>query len=135
MNRTLLGEVCVNVSPLGRLGAASLAVGGVLNAAFLIIADGQLTGAPFMVSQQWALAHNLHFAASVFLLFGFSGVYQIELPCLPPLGHFAFVMALMGCAFFFASGVLTAAILPVVAESAPRVVSPAGPMFHPPLAI
>jgi hypothetical protein len=125
----------VNISPLARLGAGALAIGGVLNAAFLIVADGHLTGAPFMVTSQWALAHNLHFAASVFLLFGVFGAYQIELTRLRAFGHFAFVMALMGCAFYFASGVLTAAILPVVAEAAPRVVGPAGPMFHPPLAI
>ena len=46
-------------------------------------------------------------------------------------GHFAFVLALLGTGLFLAGGVVTAAILPFIAASAPSVVASNGPLFHP----
>ena len=120
-------------NPLPRLTAASLAVGGILGAGFIITSRGDLTGAMSMLSMRWMVAHNLHFASAALLLFGVVGVYLSHSSRLTLGGHFAFVLALLGTGFYFATGVMTSAVLPVIAAAAPGVVSAGGPLFSPPL--
>jgi hypothetical protein len=125
----------VDGSPLSRLSSAALALGGVAGAAFVIVSRGEITGALAMLSQRWMIAHNLHFVSASLLLFGVVGLYLAHSSRMGVIGHFAFVVALFGTAFFFASGVITAAVLPFIAGAAPHVVAANGPLFHPPLPI
>jgi hypothetical protein len=120
-------------NPLARLTAAALAIGGILGAAFVVISRGELIGALAMLSPRWMIAHNLHFASAALLLFGVVGLYLSHSHRLTLGGHFAFVLALLGTGFYFASGVVTAAVLPVIAAGSPGVVSAGGPLFSPPL--
>ena len=123
----------MHVSPIARLGAASLGAGSVLSAGFFVIARGERAGVVALVSHRWMIAHNLHFAGAALLVFGVVALYLVQEPRLNAGGHLAFVLALMGSAFFFADAVIGAGLLPFVAMAAPRVVAPQGPLFHPPL--
>lgn len=118
-------------NPLSRLSAAALALGGITGAAFVIVSRGEIMGALAMLSPRWMVAHNLHFTSAALLLFGVVGLYLAHAPRMHVTGHFAFVLALLGTGFYFATGVITAAVLPFVAGTAPNVVSPGGPLFHP----
>src|SRR3954463_10887302 len=120
-------------NPLPRLTAASLAAGGILGAAFVIVSRGEVVGALAMLSPRWMIAHNLHFASAALLLFGVVGLYLSHSSRVALGGHFAFVLALLGTGFYFATGVITAALLPMIAGAAPGVVSKAGPLFTPTL--
>jgi uncharacterized membrane protein YiaA len=122
-------------SPLSRLSSAALALGGIAGAAFVIVSRGEVTGALAMLSERWMIAHNLHFISASLLLFGVVGLYLAHSARMGVIGHFAFVVALFGTGFFFATGVITAAVLPFVAGTAPNVVAANGPLFHPPLPI
>lgn len=123
------------VSPIARLGVASLGAGSILSAAFLVVSKGQMAGASAMVSTRWIVAHNLHFAGAALLVFGVVGLYLVQESRLTAAGHLSFVLALMGSAFFFADGVISAGILPFIAAASPHVVDAHGPLFHPPLPI
>jgi hypothetical protein len=120
-------------NPLARLTAASLALGGVLGAAFVIVSRGEVMGAMAMLSGRWILAHNLHFASAALLLFGVVGLYLSHYDRVTLGGHFSFVLALLGTGFYFATGVMTAAVLPVIAAASPGAVSAGGPLFSPTL--
>jgi hypothetical protein len=120
-------------NPLPRLTAASLIAGGTLGAAFVIVSRGEVVGALAMLSPRWMIAHNLHFASAALLLFGVVGLYLSHSSRVTMAGHFAFVLALLGTGFFFATGVITASVLPMIAGAAPSVVGKAGPLFTPTL--
>jgi hypothetical protein len=125
----------VERSPLTRLSSAALGLGGIAGAAFVIVSRGEITGALAMLSPRWMVAHNLHFISAALLLFGVVGLYLTHSDQATVGGHFSFVLALLGTAFFFAGGVITAAVLPFVAGMAPNVVAANGPLFHPPLPV
>jgi hypothetical protein len=120
-------------NPLARLTAASLALGGILGAAFVIVSRGELVGAIAMLSTRWMIAHNLHFASAALLLFGVVGLYLSHSHLFTLGGHFAFVLALLGTGFYFATGVMTASVWPLVAAASPGVVSAGGPLYSPTL--
>ena len=120
-------------NPLARLTAAALALGGVLGAAFVIVSRGEVIGAMHMLSTRWMVAHNLHFASAALLLFGVVGLYLSHSHRMGLGGHFAFVLALLGTGFYFATGVMTSAVLPFIAGAAPGVVAGNGPLFNPTL--
>jgi hypothetical protein len=125
----------VEGSPIARLSCAALGLGGITGAAFVIISRGEITGAMAMLSPRWMLAHNLHFVSAALLLFGVVGLYLAHSDHLEVGAHLSFVLALLGTAFYFATGVVTAALLPFIAGAAPNVVSINGPLFHPPLPV
>lgn len=120
-------------NPLARLTSAALALGGIMGAAFVIVSNGEIIGAMAMLSTRWLIAHNLHFASAALLLFGVVGLYLSHSHEMRLSGHFAFVLALLGTGFYFATGVMTAAVLPFIAGAAPSVVSAHGPLFDPTL--
>jgi hypothetical protein len=122
-------------SPITRLSSASLGLGGILGAAFVIISRGELMGALTMLSKRWLIAHNLHFASAALLLFGVVGLYLTHSRRMSVGGHFAFIMALLGTGFYFATGVITAAVLPFIAGASPNAVAANGPLFQPPLPV
>jgi hypothetical protein len=118
-------------NPLARLTSAALAIGGITGAAFVIVSQGQVAGALAMLSARWMVAHNLHFTSGALLLLGVVGLYLSHSRLMSLAGHFAFVLALLGTAFYFATGVITAALLPVIAGVAPTAVAAQGPLFSP----
>ena len=118
-------------SPIARLSSAALGLGGIAGAAFVIVSRGEIIGALAMLSQRWMVAHNLHFISAALLLFGVVGLYMAHSHRLSVGGHFSFVLALLGTGFYFATGVVTAAVLPFIAGIAPNAVSANGPLFHP----
>jgi hypothetical protein len=120
-------------NPLARLTSAALALGGVTGAAFVIVSRGELVGALSMLSSRWMIAHNLHFGSAALLLFGVVGLYLSHSHGMSVIGHFAFVLALLGTAFYFATGVMTAAVWPVLAGASSNIVSAGGPLFNPTL--
>jgi hypothetical protein len=120
-------------NPLARLTKAALAIGGVLGAAYIVVSRGELIGAEAMLTGRWMVAHNLHFASAAFLLFGVVGLYLSHSRFMKLGGHFAFVLALLGTAFFFATGVMSSALLPAIAAYSPRAGAAAGPRPNPPL--
>ena len=129
----MTGSPIATHNPLARLTAAALGLGGILGAAFVVSSRGEFIGALAMLSPRWMVAHNLHFTSAVLLLFGLVGLYLSHSHLLTIGGHFAFVLALLGTAFYFATGVLTAAVLPLIAETSAGVVSAGGPLFSPTL--
>jgi hypothetical protein len=120
-------------NPLARLSAACLALGGILGAAFVIVSRGEIVGAMAMLSTRWIVAHNLHFASATLLLVGVAGLYVSHESRLGVAGQFAFILALLGTAAYFAGGVITAGLLPSIAAASPGVVSAGGPLFSPTL--
>jgi hypothetical protein len=120
-------------NPLARVTAAALAIGGIFGAAFVIISRGEVMGARAMLSERWMIAHNLHFASAAMLLFGVVGLYMSHSRRMTLGGHFSFVLALLGTGFYFATGVMTSAILPLIAGFAPSLVDGHGPFFNPTL--
>jgi hypothetical protein len=120
-------------NPLARLSAASLALGGIFGAGFVIVSRGELVGAMAMLSSRWMVAHNLHFASAALLLFGVVGLYLSHSHLMTLGGHFAFVLALLGTGFYFATGVMTASVWPLIAAASPGMVSAGGPLFSPTL--
>src|ERR1044071_3645398 len=83
-------------NPLARLTAASLALGGLLGAAFVIISRGEIMGALAILSARVSVPHNLHFASAPLLLVGVVGLYLSHYDRVTLGGHFAFVLALLG---------------------------------------
>lgn len=120
---------------LVRWSGASLAVGGVLNAIFLFVAAGHLTGAAAVSSAEWGLAHAAHFYSGLFLLPGLVGLYARQGEEGGWFGAAAFVVALLGTALYIGTGLLTAFVWPVLAERAPALVEASGPFFAPPAPI
>ena len=128
-------ELSVKESPVARLASAAIALGGVTGAAFVIVSRGELVGALAMLDRRWMIAHNLHFISGALLLFGVVGLYMAHAPRMGVGGHFAFVLGLLGTGFYFAMGVITAAVLPFIAGTSPFAVAANGPLFSPPLPI
>ena len=123
----------MNRSPLARIGAACLGIGGVCQAASVLLCAGRLAGPDVMLSTTWIIAHNIQFIGAALLLFGVVSLYLDQHAALDGLGHAAFVMALIGCAFLFADAETNAALFPFIASVDRRLVMPNGLMFHPPL--
>ena len=123
----------MNSSPLARLGSACLGIGGVCQAASVLLSAGRLAGPDTMLTTNWIVAHNIQFIGAALLLFGAVSLYLLQHEALDGLGHVAFVMALIGCAFFFADAERSAGLFPFIAAIDRRLVMPNGMMFHPPL--
>jgi hypothetical protein len=118
-----------------RWTGAALALGGAVNALFVIASNGQFFGAEHVLSPQWALAHQAHFWAGLLLLFGTLGVYaRLREQAAGTRSRFATVavgIALLGTALFFGGGMVTAFIWPVMAAHAPHLVEASSPMWSP----
>lgn len=123
----------VNHSPLSRLGVACLGIGGLCQAAAVLLAAGRLAGPDVMLSTSWIVAHNIQFVGAALQVFGVVSLYQLHGEALDGLGHVAFVMALLGCAFAFADADISAGLFPFIAAVDRRLVMPNGFLFHPPL--
>lgn len=108
----------MNPSQLSRWSTLALMGGGVFLALFTSshpASEAQPTAA---TQTQWILAHTFHWVGGFLLLFGLMGLGARLLPRTGRLGLIAFVMAFTGTAFFFAGGVVSAYIDPLLPVTA-----------------
>jgi hypothetical protein len=120
-------------SELVRLSGVALAVGGVSIAAFVLSHPwDRFVGAEVARTDQWRVAHTLHFVGAMFSLLGLYGLYASQRERLGRLGLAGFVIAFCGTAMFVGTGMLTAFVWPMLAEKAPGVIARHGAMFDQP---
>jgi len=108
----------MNPTHLSRWSTIALMGGGVFIALFTSshpASEAQPTAA---TQTQWILAHTFHWVGAFLLLFGLMGLGARLLPRTGRLGLVAFVMAFTGTAFFFAGGVVSAYIDPLLPVTA-----------------
>jgi hypothetical protein len=120
---------------LVRWSGGALVLGGVLNAIFLLVSAGHITGAEHAVSAEWMLAHTAHFCSALLLLPGVMGLYVRQVEQGGTFGAVAFVLALLGTGLYAGTGFVTAWIWPELGASAPAMVEASGPFFTPTLPI
>jgi hypothetical protein len=104
----------MNSSQLSRWSTLALMGGGIFIALFTSshpASEAQPTAA---TQTQWILAHTFHWVGAFLLLFGLMGLGARLLPRAGRLGLIAFVMAFTGTAIFFAGGVISAYIDPLL---------------------
>lgn len=119
---------------LVRWSGAALVLGGICLALFMVVHPyGEIAGAHAAHSIRWVPAHSLHFAGALLVLLGLPGLYARQMRETGRLGLVAALLATAGTAMFVGTGMITAFIWPVIAESAPRFVAADGPMFADPL--
>jgi len=108
----------MNASQISRLSTLALMGGGVFLALFTSshpASEAQPTDA---TQTRWILAHTFHWLGAFLLLFGLMGLGVRLLPRTGRLGLIGFVMAFTGTAFFFAGGVISAYIDPLLPVTA-----------------
>ena len=108
----------MNASQLSRWSTVALMGGGVFLALFTSshpASEAQPTAA---TQTQWMLAHSFHWVGAFLLLFGLMGLGARLLPRTDRLGLIAFMMAFTGTAIFFAGGVISAYIDPLLPVTA-----------------
>ena len=118
-----------------RWSAPLLALGALGFAAFIIVANGEFTGAELGLSRRHHFAHVAHFFSSVLFLFGITGFYGYLREASGGLGLLAWVVAMAGDALWVGTGVITAWVWRTISASAPQLVSAEGAFFDPPLPI
>ena len=122
-------------STLIRWSAPCFALGGLLFAAFILISNGEFTGAELGLSMRHHVAHLCHLASSVLFLFGIMGLYAAHRERAGMFGFLAFVVAIIGDALWVGTGVITGLVWRTISEHAPQLVDAHGAFFEPPLAI
>lgn len=94
---------------------------------------GHLDGAHIGASPQWILAHGMHFAAGLLLVFAVAGVAVQRLRGADRFETIATGVALLGAGLFACTGAFNTFIWPLVAVHAPQMVEADGAFFKPPL--
>lgn len=122
-------------STLVRWSAPFFAIGGIGFAMFIIISNGEFTGAALGLSMHHHVAHVSHFISAMAFVFGIMGLYAAHRPTSGAFGLLAFVVAMVGDALFVATGVITAFVWRTISANAPQLVEPNGAFFNPPLPI
>jgi hypothetical protein len=89
-------------------------------------------GAEIARTGRWQLAHLLHFVGALFALLGLLGIFERQRDRFGSFGLIGFVLSLVGNAMFLGTGMITAFIWPMLADHAPAVVEPGGPIFEMP---
>jgi hypothetical protein len=119
---------------LVRYSGAALALGGICLALFMIVHPyGEIAGAHAAHSARWVPAHSLHFVGALATLLGLPGLYARGMRETGRLGLVGALLAMAGMAMFVGTGMITAFIWPVIAETTPGFVAADGPMFADPL--
>ncbi len=117
-----------------RWSGAALAAGGLCLALFMLVHPyGEIAGAHASHSARWVPAHSLHFVGALLTLLGLPGLYARQMRQTGVLGLVGTVLAMVGTAMFVGTGMITAFVWPVIAQTAPGFVSADGPMFRDPL--
>ena len=119
---------------LVRWSGAALAGGGLCLALFMLVHPyGEIAGAHAAHSVRWVPAHSLHFVGALLTLLGLPGLYARQMRQTGVLGLVGTVLAVMGTAMFVGTGMITAFVWPVIAQTTPGFVAADGPMFRDPL--
>jgi hypothetical protein len=108
----------MNPSQLSRWSTLALMGGGVFLALFTSTHPAGEAQPSTANQTQWILAHSFHWVGAFLLLFGLMGLGTRLLPRGGRLGLIAFMMAFTGTAFFFAGGVVSAYIDPLLPVTA-----------------
>lgn len=117
-----------------RYSGAALMLGGVCLALFMIVHPyNEIAGAHAAHSARWVPAHSLHFVGALATLLGLPGLYARQMSQTGRLGLIGALLAMTGMAMFVGTGMITAFIWPVIAQTTPGFVAPDGPMFTDPL--
>ena len=122
-------------SSLIRWSAPLYFLGALGFAAFMIVSNGDFTGAELGLSTRHHLAHVSHFYASICFLFGVTGLYAYLREKSGAFGLVAYIVAITGDALWVGTGVITAWVWRTISASAPQLVSETGAFFNPPLPI
>lgn len=119
---------------LVRASAVALIAGGVCLALFMLVHPyGEIAGAHAAHSARWVPAHSLHFVGALLTLLGMPGLYAWQMGRTGVLGLVGTAVAMAGMAMFVGTGMITAFIWPVIAQTTPAFVAPDGQMFRDPL--
>ena len=117
-----------------RLSGASLIVGGLCLALFMLVHPyGEIAGAHAAHSLRWVPAHSLHFVGALLTLLGLPGLYARQMRQTGVLGLVGTALAMAGTAMYVGTGMITAFIWPVIAQTTPGFVAADGQMFKDPL--
>jgi hypothetical protein len=108
----------MNLLQLSRWSTLALMAGGVFLALFTATHPASEAQPSAATQTQWILAHSFHWVGAFLLLFGLMGLGARLLSHGGRLGLVAFVMAFTGTAFFFAGGVVSAYIDPLLPVTA-----------------
>ena len=119
---------------LVRWSGASLIGGGLCFALFMLVHPyGEIAGAHAAHSVRWVPAHSLHFVGALLTLLGLPALYARQMRQTGVLGLIGTALAIAGTAMYVGTGMITAFIWPVIAQTTPGFVSADGPMFRDPL--
>lgn len=117
-----------------RWSGASLIAGGLCLALFMLVHPyGEIAGAHAAHSGRWVPAHSLHFVGALLVVLGVPGLYARQVQQTGILGLVATPIAMAGTAMYVGTGMITAFIWPVIAQTTPGFVAADGPMFKDPL--
>jgi len=71
----------------------------------------------------------LHVAGALLTIFGYIGLFQLIRPEAGRFSLSAFVLAVLGAAFFFGDGIIALVVFPMLAQHAPELIEATGPLF------
>src|SRR5690606_19153632 len=127
--------VAMSERRLVRWSGVSVALGGLLIAAYMLVHPwAERTGA-VATTTQWVVSHGLHFVGALLLLFGLTGLYLRQRERAGWAGLVGFLLAFLGTALFVGTGLSSAFLWPAIAFEAPTFVATDGGMFTHPLAL
>jgi hypothetical protein len=119
---------------LVRWSGASLIVGGLCLALFMLVHPyGEIAGAHAAHSLRWVPAHSLHFLGALLTVLGLPAVYARQMRQTGVLGLIGTALAIAGTAMYVGTGMITAFVWPVIAQTTPGFVAADGQMFRDPL--
>lgn len=114
-----------------RLSSFDLMAAGALTALFWLTAIPFETfaGAEVVRHPLYMPGQLLHTLASLFMVFGYTGLYLRHLEQTGWLGLLGYAISVLGAVFFFGDAVIAIAAFPALADSAPELLSATGPFF------
>lgn len=118
-----------------RWSAPLFALGGILFAVFIIVSNGEFTGAELGMSARHHFAHMSHLVSALCFLFGITGLYAAHRARAGVFGVVAFGVAIVGDALWVGTGVITGLVWRTISANAPQLVAEHGAFFDPPLPI
>lgn len=124
----------MSVARLVRWSGLALMGAGVAFAIFMTLHPyDALAGSHGPHEDTWVPAHAFHFVGALLALLGLNGLYVRQRQASGRLGFVGFLLAFIGTAMFVGTGMITAFVWPVIAETNPAFVDADGPMFEDPL--
>ena len=125
----------MQTTTLVRWSAPLFAIGAIFFAMFIIISNGEFTGAELGLSMRHHAAHVSHFWSALSFMFGIIGFYVAHRETSGVFGFVAFLFMMSANALFIGTGVITAFVWRTISANAPQLVAANGAFFDPPLAV